>query len=134
MLVVAVMSLAVIGPCLASKPSPESPEVTQVEVPEWMAPDAGTKGLGDDAVTARVEAPEAPITLETVSREIPKQPLPGQRRPPCRYSGELIINGGCWKHVAKSKPPCGDEEYEWQGSCYDAAFERPRPPTSTKPE
>jgi serine/threonine protein kinase len=135
MFVVAVMSLAVIGPCLASKSSQESPEMAQAEVPqEGMAPDGGTKGLGDDAVTAHVETSEVPITLKSVSQEIPKQPLPGQRRPPCRYSGELIINGGCWKHVAKSKPPCGDEEYEWQGSCYDPAFDRPRPPTSTKPE
>ncbi len=135
MLVVAVMSLAVIGPCLASKSSSESPEVTQAEVPqEWMAPDAGTKGLGDKAVTARVEASEAPITLKSVSQEIPKQPLPGQRRPPCQRRWEVVINGGCWKLLAGSEPPCGEGEYEWQGGCYDPALSRTRAPTSTNPQ
>jgi serine/threonine protein kinase len=133
--VVAIMSLAVIGPCLASKPSPESPEVTQAGTPqEWMAPDAGTKGLGDDAVTTRAEASEAPITQKSVSQEIPKQPLPGQRRPPCQRRWEVVINGGCWKLLAGSEPPCGEGEYEWQGGCYVAAQERTRQPTSTNPQ
>jgi hypothetical protein len=135
MFVVAVMSLAVIGPCLASKSSPESPEVTQAEVPqEGMAPDGGTKGLGDDAVTARVETSEVPITLKSVSQEIPKQPLPGQRRPPCQRRWEVVINGGCWKLLAGSEPPCGEGEYEWQGGCYDPALTRTRAPTSTNPQ
>jgi hypothetical protein len=108
--------------------------VAQVEAPQVeSAPDAGTR-LGEDAVTTRVETPKAPVTLGIVSQKVPKQPFPDQRRPPCRYSGEISIYGGCWKHVAGSKPPCAEGEYEWQGACYDPALDRPRPRTSTKPQ
>jgi len=116
-------------------PPAEVTSVAQTEAPEVeSAPDGGTKGLGEDAVATRVEGSEVPGALEAVSRAIPTKPLPGQRRPPCRYSGEDVINGGCWKHVASSKPPCSGDEYEWQGGCYDPSFDRTRPPTSTKPE
>jgi hypothetical protein len=107
------------------------PSMTQVEAPEVeSAPDGGTRGLGDDAVTTRVEAPTSPITLEAVSQKIPERPLPDQRRPPCQYSWEVEINGGCWRHIAGSKPPCAEGDYEWQGTCYDPARIRKRVPTS----
>lgn len=130
------VSLAVVGPCCMSLQSRQPPsEMAEAEVPAvWMAPDAGTKGLGDDAVMARVETPVPPIMLEAISREVPEKPLPGQRRPPCRYAGDDVIQGGCWRRLANKAPPCGDEAYEWQGSCYDPSWERTRPPTSNQPQ
>jgi predicted Ser/Thr protein kinase len=136
MLAMAALSLTVVGPCwMAPEWSLAPPEVTRVEAPDaGMAPDAGTRGLGDDALTTRVETQEAPLSAESVSVDIPKQPLAGQRRPPCKRSGEAVINGGCWKLLARSDPPCGDGEYQWQGACYDPALDRSRPPTSKKPQ
>jgi hypothetical protein len=116
-------------------PQAEMHGVAQVEVPQAeSAPDAGTKGLGDDVVTARVEVLEMPMTLETVSQQIPPQPLPGQRRPPCQRRWEVEINGGCWRLIAGSEPPCTDGDYEWQGGCYDPALDRKRVPTSKNPQ
>jgi hypothetical protein len=119
----------------APAPPPELPSMTQADAPTIEdEPDAGTRGLGDEALATRVESSEIPGTLKAASKKILDQPLPGQRRPPCRYSGERVINGGCWKQVASKKPPCDDEEYEWQGGCYDPALDGTRPPTSTKPK
>jgi predicted Ser/Thr protein kinase len=111
------------------------PSMVQADAPAIDdEPDAGTRGLGDDALTTRAETSEIPITLEAVSTPIPDTPLPGQRRPPCPRRWQVEINGGCWKLLANSEPPCDHGEYEWQGQCYDPALDRARPPTSTKPK
>jgi predicted Ser/Thr protein kinase len=118
-------------------PPAELPSVAQVEAPKVeSAPDGGTRGLGDDALTARMDSQEVPIAPESTPAEFPTQPLPGQRRPPCRRDGEKVINGGCWVPLmATIKPPCdGDDEYEWEGLCYRPARDRPRTPTSKNPQ
>jgi hypothetical protein len=117
-------------------PPAELPSVTRMEAPEVeSAPDGGTRGLGDDALTTRAGSQEMPIEPESISLEFPKEPLPGQRHPPCRRRGEVIINGGCWLPLTTIKPPCdGDDEYEYQGSCFRPARDRSRPPTSKKPQ
>ncbi|HVG58480.1 MAG TPA: protein kinase [Hyalangium sp.] len=113
----------------------ELPSMVRIEAPEVeFAPDGGTRGLGDDAFTTRVDSQEVPALPESTVAEFPTEPLPGQRRPPCRRSGEVIINGGCWLPLTTIKPPCdGDDEYERQGACYRPARDRRlRPPTSKK--
>src|SRR5690606_23542775 len=45
--------------------------------------------------------------------EVPKNPRPGQLRPPCKPP-RVVINGGCWGHLIGEKPPCGDGAYEWE--------------------
>src|SRR5690606_17437623 len=98
-------------------PPAELPSVAQLETPEVESePDGGTRGLGDGVLAARVDSHEVPIAPESIPAEFPMQPLPGQRRPPCRRSGEVVINGGCWLPLTTIKPPCdGDDEYEWEG-------------------
>jgi serine/threonine protein kinase len=117
-------------------PPAEQPSVAQVEAPEVeSAPDGGTRGLGENALTARVDSQEISIAPETLPAEFPTRPLPGQRRPPCRRAGEVVINGGCWVPLITIKPPCdGDDEHEWQGSCYRPARDRSRTPTSKHPQ
>jgi serine/threonine protein kinase len=117
-------------------PPAQLPFVVEVEAPEVdSAPDAGTGGLGDDALASRVDSQEVPSSPESIPAEFPMQPLPGQRRHPCRRSGEVVINGGCWVPLPTIKPPCdGDDEYEWEGSCYRPARDRSRRPTSNKPQ
>jgi hypothetical protein len=117
--------------CRGPASQSEMPAMAQVEVPGAnSAPDGGTRGLGEDSMTTRVDSQEVPIARESVSQQIPPEPLPGQQRSPCRRKGEADINGGCWVLLANIEPPCGHEEYEWQGSCYRAVGVRPRSPTS----
>jgi hypothetical protein len=44
------------------------------------------------------------VLAGTISREMPKEPLPGQLRPPCKVDYEEVIRGGCWALLCK-KPP-----------------------------
>jgi predicted Ser/Thr protein kinase len=113
----------------------ELPMVAQAEEPgAESAPDAGTQGLGEESMTARVDPQRMPVALESVSQQIPQKPLPGQQRTPCRRKGEVPINGGCWVLLANVEPPCGEGEYEWQGACYRAVDVRSRTPTSKQPQ
>jgi serine/threonine protein kinase len=117
------------------RPPEETREVVQSVTPATEdAPDAGTSGLGDGGLTARVAPDEVHISAKAISLPMPPQPLPGQRRAPCRRRGEIEIHGGCWIPWLNISPPCGDEVYEWQGTCYEPSFERPRAPTSKKPQ
>jgi eukaryotic-like serine/threonine-protein kinase len=92
--------------------------------------DGGTSGVADAAVE---ELPMSSVSRENgpdgMALEIPKEPVPGQRRPPCgRFQSN--IQGGCWIEIAQSSPPCGESYYEWKGSCYFPAPAPPRPSTS----
>jgi eukaryotic-like serine/threonine-protein kinase len=84
----------------------------------WLAQGpTQTTGLAQDALplsgSVQVPAPGA----ERIGLEVPKKPLPGQARPPCRKR-ELELNGGCWVLPREAAPPCGERNYEWRGACY----------------
>jgi serine/threonine protein kinase len=64
-----------------------------------------------------------------ISREMPKEPLDGQRKPPCTPRREEAINGACWVRIGDMQAPCGDD-YEWEGRCYMPSLTAPRQPTS----
>jgi hypothetical protein len=132
----AAMSLAVVVPCCMAPRSNLSlipPDVAQAEDPAVeMAPDGGTRGVGEEVLSARVDPQQVPQASEPISKEVPQQPLPGQRQPPCGRSRAVIINGGCWKRQ-DIDPPCAGDEYERQGSCYMPIMEGTRPPTTGKP-
>jgi hypothetical protein len=66
--------------------------------------------------------------------DLPKQPLPRQRRPPCQRKGVKEIRGGCWIRIADVEPPCSDNEYEWQGACYTPVLDNTPTSTSDKPQ
>jgi eukaryotic-like serine/threonine-protein kinase len=89
----------------------------------------GTVGLAD----AGLEASSNPAQEEPViGRDMPKKPLPGQRRSPCgKHAVEL--NGACWIRSDTATPPCGDELAEWKGECYWPILKIPRPATSAPP-
>jgi len=135
-LLLATLSLSVVGPCwMAPEWHPEPSKVTRAAAHDaGTAPDAGTRGLGEDAVTTRMEVQSLPAASKAISLDMPKNPLPGQRRPPCTRDWEEIIHGGCWVRVANKKPPCGDDTYQWQQACYDPAWDRSRPPTTQNPQ
>ncbi|SET91437.1 serine/threonine-protein kinase [Stigmatella erecta] len=104
-----------------------------VWAPPSVMSDAGTRGVADAAVE---ELPVSSVALESkpggLHLEMPKGPLPGQRRPPCTRA-QIDIRGGCWFEVARAMPPCGEEAYDWKGACYAPAIASPRPSTSDTP-
>lgn len=105
-----------------------------LETSPWAAQageerDAGTVGLAD----AVLEAPTVLSSLEPasggVSLDMPKQPFPGQRLPPCEKP-LATVNGGCWVRAGDVMPPCGANYYEWKKGCYVPMFSPLRPQTS----
>jgi serine/threonine protein kinase len=86
-------------------------------------------GLADTlrSVSSSPERPE-PV-LGGIRLAMPKEPLPGQARPPC-HKHEIEINGGCWINLIEVKPPCTTRSYEWKSRCYSPAPVPPRPTTS----
>ncbi|SET80660.1 serine/threonine-protein kinase [Stigmatella erecta] len=89
----------------------------------------GTVGLADAGLEA--SGNEEPMIRE-IGRDMPKKPLPGQRRPPCgKHASE--INGGCWSRSDTAVPPCGDELADWKGACYWPILKLPFPATSDTP-
>jgi hypothetical protein len=94
------------------------------EQPTGLA-DAGVEeSLASAVVTSSAEA-----NPDWISRELPKKPLPGQRKPPCTPRKERAINGACWVPIGVMEAPCGDD-FEWEGRCYMISYATPRQPTS----
>jgi serine/threonine protein kinase len=118
-----------------SAPPAEMPSVVQAEAPEAeSAPDAGTRGLGEDTLTTRTSSESSPVQPGSITAELPEDPLPGQLRAPCRRRGSVEINGGCWAPWRGLSPPCGSGAYEWKNECFMPIWEQGRPPTSKKPQ
>ncbi|MFL5346457.1 MAG: serine/threonine-protein kinase [Hyalangium sp.] len=100
---------------------------------EWDRDGAETS-LADASVPASVSSPQSASGSASIALQMPDEPLPGQRRPPCRPREEAI-RGGCWVRLNDNfSPPCDDESYVWQGSCYIPKMERTRTPTSKDPQ
>jgi serine/threonine protein kinase len=113
-------------PQAPSWPPEESSRPVQAEDKE----DAGVS-LAREAlmVSAHEEQPEP----DWVARALPKEPLPGQQRAPCRGEGQIELNGGCWRRLIETPPSCGEDAYEWKRACYYPVPERARPRTSKQP-
>jgi hypothetical protein len=121
--------------CVSVAPRPEWLTALQADASDaGTAPDGGTRGLGEDSLASRVEAQRVPLAAKVISENMPKQPLPGQRRPPCRGNDVEVIHGACWIRLNGVEPPCGDNEYLWKGVCYAPLLGSTRPPTSQPPQ
>jgi hypothetical protein len=125
------LTAAAMGVALAVRgggPEYEAPVEQPVQVAEEASgSDGGTAALADAALTVRGKA-EMPIPRRRggVGAEMPKKPLPGQRRPPCEEP-ETEINGGCWVGLRDAAPPCGTKAYEWKNGCYWPSVSPRRP-------
>ncbi|MBN1209202.1 MAG: serine/threonine protein kinase [Myxococcaceae bacterium] len=118
------------------QPEEEASALAEAEAPDaGVSRDGGTADLGDTAMTALAPSRDAPGSSKVIALEVPEEPLEGQRRGPCDR-GEAEINGGCWAPWLTRTPPCGEEGYEWKGSCYIPRYEKkkPRPPTTKEPQ
>jgi serine/threonine protein kinase len=118
-----------------SAPPAEMPSVALAEAPRAeSAPDAGTRGLGEDTLATQTSSESSPVQPGSITAELPDDPLPGQLRAPCRRRGSVEINGGCWAPWRDLSPPCGAGAYEWKNECFMPIWEQGRPPTSKKPQ
>jgi len=93
--------------------------------------DGGTSALAEESLAARDE-PAKPESARGIRREVPKNPLPDQRRPPCGRH-ETKLYGGCWARLAEAKPPCEEPYYKWKDGCYWPVPASARVPTSEQP-
>ncbi|WP_224241919.1 protein kinase domain-containing protein [Hyalangium gracile] len=128
---------AVAMPLLTKSPPPEfgnevlldAPLMVTAEGPDADPRDGGKVDLGDGVpiTSATFEAP-VPYWGGVFSAGLPLEPLPGQRRPPCL--GTLEILGGCWMKHDALPPDCPDFAYEWRGACYVPILSTPRPSSS----
>lgn len=132
---VAATTLAALALCHGGhEPSEQAPGFAWAEAREAEdAPDGGTKGLGEELRATRVDAEEmhAPSSSSAIAIDMLEEPLPGQLRPPCPRTSE-VINGGCWKRLPDIESPCG-AYYEWRGACYLPVVRPSRVPTTREP-
>lgn len=111
----------------------QAPEVVARQVGAEDKPDAATAGKTEVGQTTRAGEEPPPVSGQQGLRlNLPKNPLPGQRRPPCGKR-EIEINGGCWVFQVNMEPPCGPRIYEWKKGCYLPTFDVAPPPTSDPP-
>ncbi|ADO72859.1 protein kinase domain-containing protein [Stigmatella aurantiaca] len=102
--------------------------------PDAGLEDAGRVGLADAAVetaiASRADNVELGESWQAVSLDMPKGPLKGQKRAPCRPKWEVEVSKACWVQVGTASPPCGNDWYEWKGFCYVPVIAPERPNTS----
>ncbi len=114
------------------------PAVAQAGQEDAGTGDGGVSELAQEALAAHVRRDAFPQGQPSISAEVPRKPLDGQRRTDssgqCPRRGEFPINGGCWFRYEDVEPPCDTGQYEWLGRCYQPAFISPRPPTSNPPK
>ncbi len=131
--------LMLVLPCVLLQRNVHLTEVPSTE-PQGEAqapekPDGGTS-LGEEAVASVTPAEKPPVSGERLTRDLPTEPLPGQKRPPCNYQLAVVINGACWRQIEAATAPCdANFEYEHQGHCYYPLFKKAeRVPTSEEPK
>ncbi|HZI08380.1 MAG TPA: hypothetical protein VEZ71_30455 [Archangium sp.] len=82
-----------------------------------------------------VEDNRAPTLVDTgdvgpmgIAYPLPAKPFSDQAKAPCLpKKGEVEINGGCWKALEK-RPPCYEDDAEYQSKCYAPVSARSRKP------
>jgi hypothetical protein len=105
-------------------------EVVQDPEPEGTtATGLGDAGVDDSVLTKAVDLPRAGALIHTLGLPMPKQPFPGQRKPPCEPHEQRELHGACWA-VLEMKPPCGKSSFDYEERCYMPVIDLPRQPAS----
>jgi hypothetical protein len=81
-------------------------------------------GVGtEDALLANAphKVDNGDMGMGVIAYPLPAKPFRDQAKPPCKRGrsgkSEVEINGGCWVELAR-RPPCEDDDAEYQGKCY----------------
>lgn len=107
----------------------ERPAAMTQKAQDGNQEDGGTARLADAVRAERVNTAPSGVEQHGLKLNIPKGPLPSQRKPPCgKY--EVEINGGCWIRSADATPPCGPRIYEWKNGCYAPTYDPPPSPAA----
>jgi serine/threonine protein kinase len=129
------LMIVVVVPQQADHPRYWEPPAVVQSVPgqEEGGRDGGTAGLGDGfaSVAAKEEIPPHG-SAGVIATDLPKTPLNGQLRPPCR-SWQVEIRGACWYKATPVPPPCEKGTYEWEGDCYEPIYRAQSEPTAEEP-
>jgi len=73
------------------------------------------------------------LDTAVIAYPLPAKPFSDQAKAPCHPSlDEVEINGGCWVTLER-RPPCRDNQAEYQGKCYLPVAARARKPQSLQP-
>jgi hypothetical protein len=126
---------ALLRPGPNSPAAPEhSPDIAEHmrETPASEAPDGG---VGEEALASVVQASRPGSPFYALALPMPRQPFPGQTKPPCEPEiQQKAINGGCWVGpLGTKKPPCGPKAFDYDDGCYMPVYDAPRAPTSEDP-
>lgn len=116
------------------QPAPEEPPSPWLSTPEEVTQFTPDGGVGEEALSSVQNVPRAVVPPSVLGLRMQKEPLPGQKKPPCEPEIQTVINGGCWVGpLGKRKPPCGSEAFDYDDGCYMPVFPAPRQPTSEPP-
>ena len=136
----AVCALLLALVCLAPESRPPNSPKPLASAPP--APRSQDKQLEAYSGAEGADAPLNATTLvqtedpnsSNITYPLPAKPFGNQAKAPCKpRKGEVEINGGCWVELAK-RPPCYDDQAEYQGKCYLPVAERPKPqPSAIQP-
>jgi eukaryotic-like serine/threonine-protein kinase len=119
---------------LLVRPAPEEPHPPWIATPEEVAQFAPDAGVGEEALASFQNMPRAVLPPSYLGLRMPKEPIPGQKKPPCEPDIQKVINGGCWVGpLGTRKPPCGSEAFDYDDGCYMPVFPPPRQPASGTP-
>jgi hypothetical protein len=104
--------------------------------PVSQPPSAPSAPLGPEALTAagtpdfNAWLADPPSEVPAMfARPLPKEPLKGQKRPPCTRYVEVELVGACWA-PHELKAPCPETLFEHQGKCYLPSFLSKPPPSA----
>jgi hypothetical protein len=115
-----------VGSRLCERLAASQPLSAEIREAPAETPDGG---VGEEVLASVEDMPRPGVPLYVLGVPMPKQPLPGQRKPPCDR-GETSLNGACWVWVGGEQPPCGAKMFDHDGKCYFASYDAPREPTS----
>jgi eukaryotic-like serine/threonine-protein kinase len=133
MVVGLMVALVLVLVMLLARPAhQEDSSPPRIATHEETAPFAPDAGVGEEALSSAHEPPRSAVPVYGLRVPMPKNPLPGQLRPPCDPDSEIAALGACWTILVK-KPPCGSSGYELDGRCVIATIREPRQPTSDQP-
>ncbi|WP_309892574.1 hypothetical protein [Archangium sp.] len=90
-------------------------------------------GVAAQASGARTLVVTGEVDAAAIAYPLPAKPFSDQAKAPCHPRlDEVEINGGCWVTVER-RPPCRDNQAEYQGKCYLPVAARLRTPQSLQP-
>lgn len=127
-----VLLIAIHGGSERPEPAPAPAWVPPVALEE-PTPENLDGGVAEEVVVSTATVPRDVTPYVTIHAAMPKQPFPGQKKPPCDPDVEVFALGACWS-LLKKESPCGPSAYDYQGKCLRAVYEGQRAPTSEDPQ